>query len=327
MSGMWQSAIPTPELTEQNGSKARDLAEILQGLRQSPKVLSPKFFYDDLGSQLFEKITELPEYYLTRTELSIMRKHIGEIVSLIGPHASLIEFGSGSSIKTRILLEHLDRLAAYVPVDISRDHLVAAAEALALEFPHIEVLPVAADFTQPFDLPQPRVMPLRNIVYFPGSTIGNFTPGAAQALLEVMYQEAKEDGALLIGVDLKKDEAILERAYNDSAGVTARFNLNMLKRLNDEFSANFDLSRFAHRAVYRTLPGRIEMHLVSACRQTVRVAGEDFHLEEGETIRTECSHKYTLEEFAEMARRAGFVVHTVWMDPGGLFSVQYCLRE
>jgi dimethylhistidine N-methyltransferase len=324
---MSQPAIPAPELTEQNGSDARDLAEIVEGLRQSPKVLSPKFFYDDLGSQLFEKITELPEYYLTRTELSIMRMYIGEIVSLIGPHASLIEFGSGSSIKTRILLEHLDRLAAYVPVDISRDHLVAAAEALALEFPHIEVLPVAADFTQPFDLPQPRVMPLRNIVYFPGSTIGNFMPRAAQALLEVMYQEAKQDGALLIGVDLKKDKAILERAYNDSAGVTAQFNLNMLRRLNNEFSANFDLSRFAHRAVYQTLPGRIEMYLVSTCRQTVSVAGVDFHLEKGETIRTECSHKYTLEQFAEMARRAGFVVHTVWMDRDGLFSVQYCLRE
>jgi len=324
---MSEPAIPTPELTEQDGSKADDLAEILQGLRQSPKVLSPKFFYDEVGSQLFEKITELPEYYLTRTELSIMRKHIGEIVNLIGPHASLIEFGSGSSMKTRILLEHLDRLAAYVPVDISRDHLVAAAEALALEFPHIEVLPVAADFTQPFDLPQPGVMPLRNIVYFPGSTIGNFSPGAAQALLEVMYQEAKEGGALLIGVDLKKDKTILERAYNDGAGVTARFNLNMLRRLNNEFSANFDLSRFEHRAVYQESPGRIEMHLVSTCSQTVRVAGKDFHFEENDFIRTECSHKYTLEEFAEMARRAGFVVHTVWIDPERLFSVQYCLRE
>jgi len=324
---MPKAAFPTPELTEQDSSHANDLAEILRGLRQSPKVLSPKFFYDDVGSQLFEAITELPEYYLTRTELWIMRKHVAAIVNLIGPHASLIEFGSGSSMKTRILLEHLDRLAAYVPVDISRDHLVAAAEALALEFPHIEVLPVAADFTKPFDLPRPRIMPLRNIVYFPGSTIGNFSPGAAQALLEVMYQEAKEDGALLIGVDLKKDKAILERAYNDTAGVTARFNLNMLRRLNNEFSANFDLSRFEHRAVYQESPGRIEMHLVSTCRQTVRVAGEGFHFEEGEFIRTECSHKYTLEEFAEMARRAGFVVHTVWLDPERLFSVQYCLRE
>lgn len=324
---MTEAAIPTPELTEQEPRVADDLTEILMGLGQTPKVLSPKYFYDEVGSRLFEKITELPEYYLTRTELSIMRRHIGEIVRLVGPQASLIEFGSGSSTKTRILLENLDHLAAYVPVDISRDHLVAAAEGLALEFPHIEVLPVAADFTQPFDLPQPRVMPLRNIVYFPGSTIGNFSPAAAEALLEVMYEEAKEGGALLIGVDLKKDKAILERAYNDSAGVTALFNLNMLRRLNNEFGANFDPGRFEHRAVYREAPGRIEMHLVSKRRQVVRVAGREFRFEEGESIRTECSHKYTPEEFAEMARRAGFVVDTVWMDPERLFSVQYCLRE
>jgi dimethylhistidine N-methyltransferase len=317
----------TPELTEQDSSVTDDLAEILRGLRRSPKALSPKFFYDDRGSRLFDRITELPEYYLTRTELSIMQQHIGEIVRLVGPQASLIEFGSGSSTKTRILLEHLDRLAAYVPVDISRDHLVAAAESLAAEFPHIEVLPVAADFTHPFDLPLPKVMPLRNIVYFPGSTIGNFSPDSALGLLEVMHQEAKEDGALLIGVDLKKDKAILERAYNDSAGVTAQFNLNMLRRLNNEFAANFNPGWFRHRAVYKESPGRIEMHLVSKRAQTVAVAGESFHFEEGETIRTECSHKYALDEFAAMAGRAGFSVHTVWTDPDKLFSVQYCLRN
>ena len=306
---------------------AADRDEILHGLRQHPKTLSPKFFYDERGSQLFEQITGLPEYYLTRTELSIMRGNIDEIVGLVGPQTSLIEFGSGSSMKTRILLEHLDRLAAYVPVDISRDHLIAAAEALAADFPHIEVLPLAVDFTRPFDLPQPQVMPLRNIVYFPGSTIGNFMPSAAQALLEVMYQEAKEDGALLIGVDLKKEPAILERAYNDSAGVTAEFNLNMLRRLNSELSANFDLEKFRHQAVYKETPGRIEMHLVSTSAQTVTVAGEQFPFGEGESIRTECSHKYTLEEFAAMAERAGFAVDRVWTDRERLFSVQYCLRR
>lgn len=320
---MSDSAI---EAHEQNADSAADLNEVLQGLRQPRKVLTPKFFYDERGSLLFEQITELPEYYPTRTELAIMRENIHEIVSLIGPQASLIEFGSGSSMKTRILLECLDRLAAYVPVDISRDHLLAAAEALAAEFPHIEVLPVVADFTQPFDLPQPKIMPLRNIVYFPGSTIGNFMPDAALALLEVMYQEAKEGGALLIGVDLKKDATILERAYNDSAGVTAKFNLNMLRRLNNEFSANFDLDRFEHRAIYKESPGRIEMHLVSTSAQEVSVAGEVFHFEEGESIRTECSHKYTLEEFEAMAERAGFSVNRVWTDPEELFSVQYCLR-
>ncbi len=314
-----------PELTEQPAHREDDLAEILQGLRREQKALSPKFFYDDRGSELFERITRLPEYYLTQAELSIMERHVDEMAALVGPQASLIEFGSGSSTKTRILLEELDRLAAYVPVDISREHLFAAATRLAADFPHIEVLPVAADFTQPFDLPTPRVMPLRNIIYFPGSTIGNFAPGAALDLLRVMRHEAAEDGALLIGVDLKKDKAILERAYNDSAGVTAAFNLNMLERLNREFGANFDVGAFEHRAVYNEPLGRIEMHLVSSREQTVSIGGESFHFDERETIRTEYSHKYTLEEFAGMAARAGFEVHTAWTDPDALFSVQYCL--
>ncbi|MGH8193273.1 MAG: L-histidine N(alpha)-methyltransferase [Woeseiaceae bacterium] len=324
---MAQPAVQTPELTEQDESVTNDLAEILHGLGQTQKVLSPKFFYDERGSRLFDEITELPEYYLTRTELSIMQEHVDEVALLIGPEASLIEFGSGSSTKTRILLEHLDRLAAYVPVDISRDHLVTATAELAADFPHIEVLPVAADFTHPFELPQPQVMPLRNLVYFPGSTIGNFRPESAHNLLKVMHQEAGVDGALLIGVDLKKDETILERAYNDHAGITAEFNLNMLQRLNNEFGADFDLARFEHRAVYNEPLGRIEMHLVSRSEQTVAVDGKAFHFDRGETIRTECSHKYTLEDFRVMAARAGFEVHTVWMDAERLFSVQYCLRR
>lgn len=324
---MADPAANRPGLTEQGARREDDLAEIRRGLRREQKALSPKFFYDDRGSQLFERITQLPEYYLTPAELAIMERHVGEMAELVGPQASLIEFGSGSSTKTRILLEHLDRLAAYVPVDISREHLVAAANGLAADFPRIEVLPVAADFTRPFDLPNPRVMPLRNIVYFPGSTIGNFTPEAALDLLRVMHHEAAEDGALLIGVDLKKDRAILERAYNDSAGVTAEFNLNMLRRLNREFGANFDIGAFEHLALYSETHGRIEMHLVSLRKQTVAIAGERFHFDEGETIRTEYSHKYTLEEFAAMAAQAGFEVHTAWMDDARLFSVQYCLRR
>lgn len=306
--------------------RAADLAEILAGLRAAPKKLSPKFFYDERGSELFDEITRLPEYYLTQTELAIMRRHVDEIAGLVGPTASLIEFGSGSSTKTRILLEHLDRLAAYVPVDISREHLLAAAAGVAADFPHIEVLPVAADFTRPFELPTPRVMPLRNIVYFPGSTIGNFTPAAALDLLRVMHHEAAEDGALLIGVDLKKERAILERAYNDSEGVTAEFNLNMLERLNREFDANFALDAFEHRAIYNQERGRIEMHLVSLREQAVSLGGETFHFDAGETIRTEYSHKYTLEEFGAMAASAGFEVAEVWTDDRNLFSVQYCLR-
>ena len=314
-------------LTEQDFSVADDLSEIIEGLSKQQKSLPPKFFYDERGSRLFDAICELPEYYLTRTELSIMQTHIDEIVSLVGPQASLIEFGSGSSLKTRMLLEKLDRLAAYVPVDISREHLTAAAESLASDYPNVEVWPVLADFMQPFELPNPSVMPLRNIVYFPGSTIGNFSPEQAHSLLQVMHVEAGEDGALLIGVDLQKDTAVIERAYNDEAGVTAEFNLNMLSRINREFGANFDPDQFLHRAVYDKEHGRVEMSLISGREQVVHVGGQSFHFAQGEALITEHSHKYTLEQFKRMAREAGFVVDTVWTDPERLFSVQYCLRK
>jgi len=313
-------------LTEQDFSVADNLAEILEGLSRTQKSLSPKFFYDTRGSKLFDDICELPEYYLTKTELAIMRAHIDDMAALVGPQASLIEFGSGSSLKTRILLDGLDRLAAYVPVDISREHLMAAAESLAADYPDIEVWPVLADFMQPFKLPSPSVMPLRNIVYFPGSTIGNFSPEKAHSLLTVMHEEAGEDGALLVGVDLQKDKAVIERAYNDSAGVTAEFNLNVLSRINTEFGANFDVDLFRHHALYNEEHGRIEMYLISECEQTVRIGHRSFSFEKGESILTEHSHKYTLEQFGNMAHRAGFAVDTVWTDPEALFSVQYCRR-
>jgi dimethylhistidine N-methyltransferase len=313
-------------LTEQDFSVADSLAEIVEGLSQTQKSLSPKFFYDARGSKLFDEICELPEYYLTKTELAIMRAHIGDMAALVGPQASLIEFGSGSSLKTRILLDGLDRLAAYVPVDISREYLMTAAESLAADYPDIEVWPVLADFTQPFKLPNPSVMPLRNIVYFPGSTIGNFSPEKAHSLLTVMHEESGADGALLIGVDLQKDRAVIERAYNDSAGVTAEFNLNILLRINTEFGANFDVALFRHHAVYNEKHGRIEMYLISACEQIVRIGGRSFSFGKGETILTEHSHKYTLEQFGKIANRAGFAVDTVWTDPEELFSVQYCRR-
>ena len=313
-------------LTEQDLSVADDLSEIIEGLSKQQKSLPPKFFYDERGSKLFDAICELPEYYLTRTELSIMQTHIDEIVSLVGPQASLIEFGSGSSLKTRMLLERLDRLAAYVPVDISREHLTTAAESLASDYPNVEVWPVLADFIQPFDLPNPSVMPLRNIVYFPGSTIGNFSPEQAHSLLQVMHVEAGEDGALLIGVDLQKDTAVIERAYNDESGVTAEFNLNMLSRINREFGANFNPDQFRHRAVYDEEHGRMELNLISERDQDVRIENTSFHFEKGEALLTEHSHKYTLEQFSGMAQKAGFVVDTVWTDPEQLFSVQYCLR-
>jgi L-histidine N-alpha-methyltransferase len=314
-------------LTEQDDTYEKDLAEIVEGLSREQKALSPKFFYDERGSALFEAICDLPEYYPTRTELAIMREHIGAMSDRVGPRASVIEFGSGSSLKTRILLQHLHCPAAYVPVDISRDHLVAAAEGLARDFPTIEILPVAADFTHSFPLPSPRVPPERNLVYFPGSTIGNFAPGAALDLLRVMHEEAGENGALLIGIDLKKDPAVLHRAYNDSAGVTAEFNRNMLRRLNREFGADFDLSAFRHRAIWNDADGRIEMHLVSQRRQTVHVGGREFGFEPDEFIVTEHSHKYSPLQFSAMAKRAGFRVTESWTDPNRWFSVQFCLRR
>ncbi len=304
-----------------------ELDELIDGLRRPEKMISPKYFYDERGSQLFEEITRLPEYYPTETELGIMRDNVDEIAELVGKQASLIEFGSGSSLKTRVLLENLDELAAYVPVDISEDHLLESAKQLREEFPDLDVLPVIADFTQPFQLPSPKVMPVRNIVYFPGSTIGNFTHDAAHKLLLVMYQEAGAGGALLIGVDLQKDPAIIERAYNDSAGVTAEFNRNMLRHLNREFGADFDVDAFAHSAEYNEAEGRVEIRLVSEQDQEFTLGDESFSIDRDEAILTEYSHKYTLDSFAAMAEAAGFRVKRVWMDDERLFSVQYLVRE
>lgn len=304
-------------------SPSKDLVDIHDGLGRAQKTLSPKFFYDQAGSELFDAITETPEYYPTRTELGIMNDNMAEIVAQIGPRASLIEFGAGNSMKTRALLKNLNDLAVYVPVDISETFLYESAESLREEFPGLEVLPVAADFTREFDLPSPTIMPERNIVFFPGSTIGNFRPEEALELLKVMRAEAKEGGGLLIGVDLKKDPAVLERAYNDAAGITAAFNLNMLTHLNREFGSDFATEYFSHRAIYNEALGRIEMHLISEKAQTVTVGGESFEFEKGEYILSECSHKYSIEDFGNLAARAGFNVEHVWTDPKNYFSMQY----
>jgi L-histidine N-alpha-methyltransferase len=292
-----------PGLVEQRDRYLDDLEEIVAGLSEPQKRLSPKFFYDARGSELFERITELPEYYLTETELSIMNRNIGEIADRIGRHASLIEFGSGSSLKIRLLLENLHEPAAYVPVDISRDYLVGVAEGLARDYPEIEVLPVAADFTHPFD------------------------PAAALDLLKVMSQEAGEGGALLIGADLQKDEDVLYAAYNDEAGITAEFNRNILRRINNEFGGNFELASFHHEARYNPDEGRIEMYLECLKPQTVSIGRETFEFTRGERILTEHSHKYTLEGFSEMAAEAGFSVERVWTDSRDWFSVQYLTRD
>ena len=304
-----------------------ELGEIVASLQQAEKMISPKYFYDERGSQLFDEITHLPEYYPTKTELGIVQANIAEITELVGPQASLIEFGSGSSHKTRTLLENLDQLAVYVPVDISEEHLLQSARQLRAEFAGLEILPVVADFTKPFGLPTPSIMPLRNIVYFPGSTIGNFTHDAAHDLLEVMHHEAGEHGALVIGVDLQKDPEVIELAYNDSAGVTAEFNVNILRHLNREFGADFDLDTFSHSAEYNEHEGRIEIRLISSRDQVIAIGRAEISIAEGEGILTEYSHKYTLGGFAQMAGRAGFRVDRVWTDADNLFSVQYCVRQ
>ena len=311
------------QLLDLEPATADEASEILTGLSQAQKQISPKFFYDETGSRLFDEICKQPEYYPTRTEVGIMQANMPEIIEQIGPQASIIEFGSGSSTKTRLLLENLPEIAAYVPVEISREHLLKAAQSISQDFPDIEVLPVCADFTQPFDLPQPTIEPERNIVFFPGSTIGNFPQPEAQDLLAVMREEAKDDGGLLIGVDLDKPRDIVEPAYNDAAGVTADFNLNLLKRLNSEHGANFDMDLFAHRAVFDKERSRIEMRLISLEKQSIEVAGEEFCIDKGEYILTEYSHKYSREQFATMAAAAGFNVQSVWTDSQELFSVQY----
>ena len=299
-----------------------EIAEIVAGLNLPQKMISPKYFYDERGSRLFEQICELPEYYLTRTETRIMRENINEMVKEIGPHVSVIEFGSGSGLKTRILLESLVEPFVYVPVDISMEHLLETSAALKDDFPGLEILPVAADFTRPFPLPQPANMPERNLVYFPGSTIGNFEPEAAIELLRVMYEEAGAGGALLIGVDLKKDRQMIESAYNDSAGVTAEFNLNVLRRLNREYGSDFDLDGFRHTAIYKESSGRIEMCLVSQCDQDVTLGEHRFSFTEGEKIITEYCHKFSLEGFRELAQVAGFRHVNTWLDANQWFSIQ-----
>lgn len=300
-----------------------ELAELLGGLRERPKRVSPKYFYDERGSRLFEAICAQPEYYLARTELAIMDSHLDEMAALIGPDVELIEYGSGASLKTRLLLKALITPAAYLPVDISRQHLAAVATALGDEFPRVEMLPVAADFTRPLSLPQPVRSPRRKVLYFPGSTIGNFSRSEAIVLLRQMRREAGANGAMLIGVDLLKPLAVLERAYNDAAGVTAAFNLNLLTHLNRRFQADFATDGFQHQAVWDAAYQRIEMRLISRRQQTATIHGTRIDFKPQELLVTEHSHKYTPAGFAAVAAEAGWTVQRSWTDPKQHFSVQY----
>ena len=295
--------------------------EVIDGLSRRPRRVPPKFFYDEAGSQLFDRICTTPEYYPTRTETRILHDNAHAIAQRVGRDCLLIEPGSGNSAKVRELLGALaPRL--YMPVDISKQYLRQSAARLAREYPWLDVRAACADFTAGQALPElPETG--RRVAFFPGSSVGNFEPAEAQAFLGVMAETVGSGGGLLIGVDLKKDPAILNAAYNDAEGVTAAFNLNLLTRINRELDADFDLDAFAHKAFYNAERGRIEMHLVSLRDQRVRIDGRRFEFSAGESIHTESSYKYTVDEFSTLASAAGFRLEEVWMDPDALFSVQF----
>ncbi|HWM83468.1 MAG TPA: L-histidine N(alpha)-methyltransferase [Pseudolabrys sp.] len=297
-------------------------ADAIAGLSATPKRLQPKYFYDAEGSRLFEQITETPEYYPTRCEMQALRSHAGDIAVLVPDGAALIEFGSGSSKKVRLLLAAEPALSVYVPVDISPEMLEQETAAIRHDYPALTVLPVAADFTVPFALPPEAVAAQQRVGFFPGSTIGNFEPYQAAHFLRNAASILGRGSLMLIGVDLVKDPAILNAAYNDAGGVTARFNLNLLKRMNRELNANFDLDSFEHHAFFNRARSRVEMHLASRKRQKVRVAGETFSFDMGESIHTENSYKYSIQSFGALARGAGWSPLRSWTDDDGYFSIQ-----
>jgi dimethylhistidine N-methyltransferase len=306
----------THRLDEPTSTFARD---VIDDLSLSPKRLSPKYFYDAAGSELFEQITLLPEYYPTRTELAILRDRSGAISSIIPEGAALVEFGAGATTKVRLLLDQC-RLGAYVPVDISGDFLKSQADALRADYPGLGIYPVAADFTAAFELPEAiREMP--KVGFFPGSTLGNFEPHEARTFLRSARDILGNDARMVIGVDLEKDERVLYDAYNDTAGVTARFNLNVLHRINRELGGDFDVGAFIHRAIYNRERHRIEMHLISKKALTAQVLGKPFFFRPGESIHTENSYKYSIDRFKLLARASGWSLLESWTDAKGMFSV------
>ena len=299
------------------------LADAIAGLSSNPHMLPCKYFYDERGAGLFQKICELPEYYITRTEIDVLDGNRSDIAAQLGANIQLIGLGTGAGTKTRILIEALQSPAVYIPVDISEKQLRESTNLFQKIFPDLEVLPVCADYLQPVVLPSARHKAARNIVYFPGSTIGNFEPSEAIEFLSRIANVCREDGGLLIGVDLKKDPHLLEAAYNDAAGVTAQFNLNVLERVNRELGADFDLDQWRHRAIYNATAGRIEMYLISEVDQFVHIDEQKFHFRRSEKITTEYSYKYAPEEFAELAANSGFKFVRMWTDNARLFGVFY----
>ncbi|MDB5730299.1 MAG: methyltransferase [Variovorax sp.] len=313
------TAVPeAPEAPAAHGEFRRDLR---RALAQWPRSMPPKYFYDARGSALFDRICELPEYYPTRAELAILRERAAEIAAQIGPHAEIVEFGAGSLTKVRLLLDALVAPRRYLPIDISGEHLGAAAHRLREDYPQLAVEPVVADYTRQFVLPPPEANG-RRVGFFPGSTIGNFDPDEALRFLEHAAQLLR-GGGLLLGADLVKNPATLHAAYNDAEGVTAAFNLNLLRRANAELDCDFDLDGFSHCAFYNAPLRRIEMHLVSRRAQRVRLDGECFSFDEGDTLHTEISHKFTVEGLRGLAARAGFRPAAVWTDDARRFSVHW----
>lgn len=310
-------------LLEVAPAKLSFFEETIHGLSESPRKLPCKFFYDEEGAQLFQKICELPEYYITRTELQILRLHGAEMARKVGPQIELIGLGTGAGTKTRILLEELEDPAVYIPIDISTEQLARSSARFRKLFPELEILPIAADYLERFELPLPRKPSSRSIVYFPGSTLGNFEPDAATEFLHRLVELAGPGGGLLIGVDLQKDARIIQAAYNDSAGVTAAFNLNLLARMNRELGADFKLDQWRHRAIYNADKGRIEMYLISQKEQDVCIQDRHLHFAADERILTEYSYKHTTETFAALAHQAGFQFDQMWTDEARLFGVFY----
>lgn len=300
---------------------------VVAGLMSQPKTLAPTWLYDRRGSELFEEITRLPEYYLTRAEIAILEARAADLAAMIGPDATLIEFGSGSSRKTPILLQALERPRLYAPLDIATDMLAASAEQLACRFPTLTIKPELADLTRDFTAIVNRLGGTRKVGFFPGSTIGNFFPREAVRFLRRAAAALGTDGLMIIGVDLQKDLDRLLAAYDDAAGVTATFNKNVLCRMNAELDGDFDLDAFRHEVRYDAQAHRVEMHLASCTDQRVRVAGRAFDFRAGETIHTENSYKYTIRSFQSLARLAGWRPLEAWLDPEGLFSLQVLKAE
>lgn len=318
--------IRARDLTDLQPTRAAIERDVLAGLARRPRRLPSKYFYDARGSELFEEITQQPEYYLTRVELDLLESMGAEMACIVGSHAHVVEYGSGSGRKTDCLLEALEDVVAYTPIEISRSALIESIEALRERHPGIEMLPVCADFTHAVELPHPSREVDRTLIFFPGSTLGNFEKAEAVALLRAMHATMGARGAALIGIDLVKPAAVLDAAYNDAAGITAEFTLNLLARLNRDIGSDFDLQRFEHRAEYVQDRSRIETRLVSLAPQTVRVGQQSFDFAQGDAMLVEMSHKYTDDDFAELVDSAGLFVKKAWNDPDDLFGLRLLNR-